>query len=162
MNRIADFLSYDPQTGDFSWIKSPGGRVTKGSQAGRKNPKNGYIYIRFQGKDLLAHRLAWFLQTGVWPSADIDHRDRNRSNNTWRNLREGSRSQNLGNREGAKQFKGEYHHLKRWKAQIGVGKKTLYLGLFSTPEEAAQAYDDAALQHYGEFAVLNLPRKNLE
>lgn len=44
---------------------------------------------------------------------------------------------------------------KPWLAQIGAGKKSVYLGYFATPEQAARAYNDAALRYYGEFAELN-------
>ncbi len=39
-----------------------------------------------------------------------------------------------------------------WIAQIGINGKRVYLGYFSTPEAAHQAYCDAARKHYGSFA----------
>lgn len=46
----------------------------------------------------------------------------------------------------------------KWTAQITNGKK-IHLGRFGTELEAAQAYDKAAKEHFGEFAVLNFPTK---
>lgn len=57
-------------------------------------------------------------------------------------------------------YRGVYkhHYSERWIARIrdDTGKK-LYLGIFSSPELAAVAYDEAALKYHGEFAVLNFP-----
>jgi hypothetical protein len=46
----------------------------------------------------------------------------------------------------------------RWCARIKVNYRAIYLGRFSAPEDAARAYDDAARELVGEFAVLNFPR----
>jgi hypothetical protein len=42
-----------------------------------------------------------------------------------------------------------------WRARICVNYKEIGLGFFSTPQEAAKAYNDAALKYFGEFAYLN-------
>jgi hypothetical protein len=43
----------------------------------------------------------------------------------------------------------------KWRATITVNRKPLFLGYFGTPEEAAGAYDQAAIRHFGEYAVTN-------
>ena len=43
----------------------------------------------------------------------------------------------------------------KWRAQIRVENNDIWLGLFSSPELAARAYDAAALKYHGSFACTN-------
>jgi len=57
---------------------------------------NGYTYITTPfKKKVLAHRLIWLLHYGEWPENDVDHINRDRSDNRLENLRTLTRSQNL-------------------------------------------------------------------
>jgi hypothetical protein len=92
-----------------------------------------------------------------------DHIDRNSLNNTRENLRAAKFGQNIQNRGKAKKnkatsrFKGVCWDKseKKWIAYIGLNGKLKNLGRFENELDAANAYDDAAKKHFGEFAVTN-------
>lgn len=91
---------------------------------------------------------------------DVDHRDRNGLNNTRKNLRLATCSQNQGNArrraDNTSGFKGVQIHPQRksimWHARISLNGKRRSLGCFNTPEEAHAAYCAAATHHRREFA----------
>jgi hypothetical protein len=98
------------------------------------------------------------------PAIKVDHRDGNGLNNCRLNLRLATNRQNVRNNRGRKRRLGPYkgvhpsgRPLKPWAAKITVDGKTVNLGRFTEPEQAARAYDAAARKHFGEFARLNLP-----
>ena len=96
------------------------------------------------------------------PKLEVDHRDGNGLNNQRDNLRVCTRGQNARNCRGnsALGVKGVTLNANRerpWSAKIGVDYKTIHLGDFPSLEEAAHAYDAAAIQYFGEFARLNFP-----
>lgn len=93
---------------------------------------------------------------------DTDHKDRNRLNNLRENLREATNQQNQGNTtkrngEYSSKYKGVMWHKrdKIWCAYISINNKMKYLGSFEVEEDAAKAYNTAALDNRGEFACLN-------
>jgi AP2 domain len=91
-----------------------------------------------------------------------DHIDRNGLNNRRANLRPADVSHNNANtrpRPGTSRFKGVSWDAQRgrWMAKVCVGGHQRALGRFDDEEEAARAYDAAALQAWGEYAYLNLP-----
>jgi hypothetical protein len=95
------------------------------------------------------------------PTIFADHRDRNGLNNTRSNLRVATRSQNLANirsKGGSSNYLG-VSYMKRdgvWIAQIMKDRKYRWLGRHVTEEEAAMAYNKAAIEIHGEFANLNI------
>lgn len=60
-------------------------------------------------------------------------------------------------RPGKAVFRGVFPKRGKWSAKINEGSRQIYLGVFVTPEEAAQAYDEAARKIHGNRAVLNFP-----
>jgi hypothetical protein len=95
--RLKYFLFYDPETGEFIWLRNRGQRGRRGSKAGRVNDA-GYAEIGIDGYLYKAHRLAWFYMFGEWPEYEIDHRNNIRSDNRISNLRPATHKQNAHNR----------------------------------------------------------------
>lgn len=108
------------------------------------------------------HRIVMGLEDNKYV---IDHINHDGLDNRKENLRICTSQQNSWNRSvsgrGTSKYKGvifssENNRNKRWKAQIKVNYKRLDLGWYWTEEEAALAYNKAALEHFGEFACLNI------
>lgn len=96
------------------------------------------------------------------PGVQVDHRNGDGLDNRRSNLRLATNTQNHGNMRLRKTsrtgFKGVRKLRTCFSASIFVDGKTVRLGTFSSVEEAANAYDDAAREAWGEFACLNFPR----
>ena len=94
--RLKEVLEYDPGTGISTWLVDRTGTARAGARAGCIHKSSGYRVIRIDGKLYREHRVIFFWMTGKWPDKEVDHRDLDKSNNRWHNLREATRSQNNG------------------------------------------------------------------
>lgn len=103
------------------------------------------------------HRLIMGNPVGM----DIDHINHDGLDNRQSNLRAATRAENGANRlmnsDNTSGYKGVCFNKATgtWRAGIKVDGKQLYLGLFDTAEQGALAYDQAAILHFGEFALTN-------
>lgn len=158
---LKEYLSYEPETGNFTWSKQFTNRCKVGSIAGTL--MKGYIRIGLHGQRYDAHRLAWLYVYGKWPKLEIDHINHYRADNRINNLREATHSQNNCNvrlkSNNTSGYKGVSFNkkLKKWQVTIEVSGKSCYGGIFGSQIDAAKTYDRLAKSHYGEFAYLNFP-----
>lgn len=157
LTRLKETLAYDERTGEFRWLKVARGRRV-GSRAGHKTSRLGRIEIRVDGYLYYAHRLAWFYVYGRWPSGEIDHKNRDQSDNKISNLRIASRSDNCANTKtptnNTSGKKGVHWHrgLRKWRARIKVRGSFISLGCYEDLGQAHAAYSAAAVKHFGDFA----------
>ena len=156
--QLHDVFEY--KDGNLIWKIKPCKNKNIGDVAGCIRG-DGYITIRINRKRYLAHRLVWMFHNGDIPiGLDIDHIDRNPSNNRIENLRLATRSQNMTNRHkqtnNTSGYKGVCWHkcAKKWVAQIAHNKIKNHLGYFDTAELARDAYILASGKLQGDFACL--------
>lgn len=140
------------------------------SEKERSDGKGSYA-IRWwkSASDSKWHRTRMHVQIMQPPKGFIvDHRDGDGLNNTRSNLRVATQRQNAQNSKPAERkkstpYKGVSYALvhkrdtltKPWRARIRVEGKLINIGHYKTAEEAAAAYDEAALRHFGEYALTN-------
>ena len=148
---IAVIDDEDAHLANFKWFAAVRNRVGR--------PPTVYAGRYIDGKAVFLHQCVLPCENGAEP----DHIDGDGLNNRRDNLRPSLRRQNSMNspsRGGTSKYKGVFFqaHANRWRAQISVGAHTRHLGYFRNEEDAAKAYDVAAIQAVGTFARLNFRR----
>ena len=144
----------------FKWFcQVYGSGTNKGFYAMRQKMIQGKRYHIYMHRVILERKLGHTLK----PTDDTDHSnndglDNRRANLTITTTRENIRRQRIQSRPKSSRFKGvRWHKLgKKWTAYIKLGRMQKHLGCFVDEVDAAKAYDEAALQHFGEFAKTNL------
>ena len=142
--KLRELLHYDQETGIFTRKVSTASRVKVGDVAGSLDGA-GYLNIRVCSRKHQAHRLAWLYIHGSWPKDQIDHINRNRSDNRIANLREVTNKQNNQNKskrsDNTSGHSGVCWHkrISKWQVKIRHNYKQISLGYFTTLEEAVSA-----------------------
>lgn len=126
----------------------------------RERPKTFYIRATVlsgkKARNISMHR--YLLGLAVGDKIIVDHRNQNGADNRRENLRRCSREQNQANTrirsDNSTGYKGVQVHGRKYQACIRINGRKVYLGIFASPELAAQCYSEALLAHHGEFARL--------
>jgi len=158
--KLKIFLSYDSRTGNFTWLVrerewfktrracSTWNTRFQGTIAGHTNPI-GYLSIGIQGRLYWAHRLAWLFVYGEFPENYIDHINHDGFDNRISNLRSVTCIENqqnrLLNKNNTSGVVGVFwsNLYNKWKAQIYVNGKQIYLGIYYNFFEAVCARKSA-------------------
>ena len=140
-DKLKEIFDYNPENGLFIRLVRTAPIAPAGRIAGSLKD-TGYINIVIKGRPYKAHRLAWLYVYGEWPEGEIDHINHIKHDNRIANLRDVSKSENMRNVSIRKSNTSgvigvtQYPDGKRWRADIRVDSKTMFLGLFDTKEEA--------------------------
>ena len=145
---VRAMLDYCPETGVLRWKErdtAARGRNAKyaGKIAGNVH-HSGYVRVRIDNVDYMAHRLAWAIYYERWPTLQIDHINRNRTDNRITNLREVTHVENNCNKDprcdGKSKYKNVIWHSAtgRWRVRFRRGGREHNFGSYTCEEEAAE------------------------
>lgn len=154
--KVREMLHYDPNDGLFWWKQPRHGRQI--SKPVGVMDDLGYKRIMIDGKQYLAHRLAWLHVNGYWPENIIDHIDGNPRNNSIGNLRQCNYSQSNCNtktrRDNLSGVKGVRWHkkAKKYNVRVCINGVRRSMGLFSDLEFAELVSSEARDKYHKEFA----------
>lgn len=146
------FFSYDPTTGELR-------RIARNHKAGKlglvtSKDSKGYLVVVHKGRAYKGHRVAWLLATGEIPEGIVDHKNRDRADNRWVNLRLVSAAGNSQNckvrADSASGVTGVVflEHCKRWYSYLNLGGRRLNLGYYSSVDQAISARKAAELVYH--------------
>jgi hypothetical protein len=165
MEYLHECFNYEPATGKLFWKARPESHFANphtclamnGRFAGKEaaSINSTYRQVSLDLQIYLQHRIIWKWMTGEQPPPFIDHKDGDKLNNRWANLRSATKSEqnwNVGkNIKNTSGYKGVSRAHGKWRANIRIGNVQKHLGLFPTAEEAAVAYKLAARSLHGAF-----------
>lgn len=150
VTRLKELLSYDSDSGLFTWRVSQGS-AQRGTVAGLVK-SHQYVSISIEGSEYYAHRLAWLYMTGFEPTDQIDHINRCCWDNRWINLRSATSSENMRNTglqsNNTSGVKGVSKRRNKWRARITVEGKTLALGTYEEFDDAVKAREEAERKYF--------------
>jgi len=156
LKTLRKLISYDPETGDLTWLARDadvhpndwGRRIFNAQRAGKPaftSESHGYRQTTIMGGVFAAHRVAWAIYYGEWPRGEIDHINGVRNDNRIANLRDVTRQENCrnsalyGNNTSGHVGVTWDKNLKNWRSRIKIDGKTKHLGSFDSKDDAIAA-----------------------
>lgn len=159
---LRKLLSYDPETGLFTWLERGVDLFSNGAKTAEANcdwwngrfsgrpalisrDTHGYASGKIFGRKVLAHRVAMAIHFGRWPEHDVDHINGIRDDNRIANLRNATRSENMRNRIAPKNNTSgtmgvSWHSgIQKYVAYISVSGRRKSLGCYDTKVAAIEA-----------------------
>lgn len=170
-DEVKKLLDYNPETGEFrhkkraiehfstdhhmrTWNTRFAGKATGTISA------HGYVFLSINSKLYTGHRIAFLIMNGYLPE-QVDHINGNRSDNRISNLRPASNNKNQWNTKakkgtkiglkGVSEARSRKGKLEGYRARLTHNGKTYYLGVYSTPEKASEAFNKKAIELRGEW-----------
>ncbi len=142
---------------DFEWLR-------RYNWYAEKNGNTFYAKMDKLISKIPRKRMILYMHTAIMntgPGMVVDHIDGNGANNQRSNLRVCTQAENARNSAKPKNGKLKYKGVslrdhRKIIATICFNRKKIQLGSFATQEEAALAYNAAAIKYHGEFARLNI------
>jgi hypothetical protein len=163
--KLLRLLDYESRTGLLFWkarhVKSKADKVFNTTFAGERAGymhSHGYIVLEIYGIAYKAHRIIWKMMTGKEPSEWLDHKNCNRADNRWKNIREATQAQNSYNgRISPRNTSGHrcVSFIKahgRFRAAVQIDGKKKHLGYYGEAIEAARAANKIIRETRGKFA----------
>lgn len=128
------------------YVSKDGRKIPRKLVENVANHSNGYCTVWFKGRRVYYHRTIWVLVNGSIPAGFmIDHRDGNKVNSNINNLRlitnrENQQNMHKHREDGALPGVSWHRKTSKWKAQIKVEGKGIFLGYFDSQFAAFDAY----------------------
>ena len=139
-NHISSLATYDPINGKI-YSKVSNSNVKTGEELRGTIDERGYIRVGLDGKTYTLHRLAFLLMKEVLPE-QVDHINRDKSDNRWSNLRGCNQVQNqwnIGKRStNTSGYKNVSWRKQRntWIGRFKYNGETYHVGSFDCPHKA--------------------------
>lgn len=118
------------------------------------NRPDGRAEVNVNGRMLRAHRVIYAIIHGEMPEGEVDHIDQNPMNNRIENLRDVSTAENQHNskkrKDNSSGFTGVhwYARCQKWRAEIRVNSRLIFLGYFENFEDAVEARKEAKIRYH--------------
>lgn len=161
--KLKELFSYNPETGSLKWKRRPINMFcderswkiwnTRYAEKEITSNRRGYIGVRMFGKNYFAHRVIWALHYGFWPKNQIDHINGIQNDNRIENLRDVENSINHRNvklpSNNTSGRIGVCFNKKsgKWKADITINKKYIFIGMFDNFRDACLAREKVEKEH---------------